>query len=66
MAVSWLITNYLLAGMAFQAAATTETRAMGVEWERLNAFVPLERRLWEEAAKPPQGTPILGGDMAPP
>ena len=52
--------------MAFQAAATTETRAMGVEWERLNAFVPLERRLWEEAAKPPQGTPILGGDMAPP
>eukprot|EP00434_Breviolum_minutum_P001616 symbB.v1.2.001426.t1/scaffold34.1/size402451/7 len=37
-----------------------KTRAMGVEWERLNAFVPLERRLWEESAKPPQGTPILG------
>lgn len=43
-----------------------EVRDSGVEWERLNAFVPLERRLWNEAAKPPPGTPILGGDMAPP
>ena len=34
--------------------------------EPRNVFVPLERRLWEKAAKPPPGTPILGGDMAPP
>ncbi|CAK9087007.1 Polypeptide N-acetylgalactosaminyltransferase 12 (Polypeptide GalNAc transferase 12) (GalNAc-T12) (pp-GaNTase 12) (Protein-UDP acetylgalactosaminyltransferase 12) (UDP-GalNAc:polypeptide N-acetylgalactosaminyltransferase 12) [Durusdinium trenchii] len=44
----------------------SEVRQAGVQWERLNVFVPLERRLWEKAAKPPPGTPILGGDMAPP
>ncbi|CAJ1353419.1 unnamed protein product [Effrenium voratum] len=43
-----------------------KTRSAGVQWERHNAFVPLERRLWDEAAKPPPGTPVLGGDMAPP
>ena len=46
--------------------SAVQTRAAGVEWEVLNPFVPLERRLWEEAAKPPKGTPVLEGDMAPP
>ena len=44
----------------------SEVQKSGVRWERLNPFVPLERRLWDQAAKPPPGTPILGGDMAPP
>ncbi|CAL1169086.1 unnamed protein product, partial [Cladocopium goreaui] len=51
-------------GVAIQECQ--KTRAAGVEWEVLNPFVPLERQLWEHAAKPPKGTPVLGGDMAPP
>jgi len=43
-----------------------DTRSSGVRWELLNAFVPLERQLWDAADKPPPGTPVLGGDKAPP
>ncbi|CAE7577381.1 GALNT12, partial [Symbiodinium necroappetens] len=43
-----------------------DTRSSGVRWELLNAFVPLERQLWDAADKPPPDTPVLGGDKAPP
>lgn len=43
-----------------------DTRSSGVRWEILNAFVPLERQLWDAADKPPPDTPVLGGDKAPP
>lgn len=38
----------------------------GVRWEKLNAFLPLERKLWDQAEKPPAETPPLGGDTAVP
>ncbi|CAE7898227.1 jag1a, partial [Symbiodinium sp. KB8] len=41
-----------------------DTRSSGVRWELLNAFVPLERQLWDAADKPPPDTPVLGGDKA--
>lgn len=39
-------------------------RHLGLHWERWNAFVPLERKLWEQAEKPTG--PVLGGDAEPP
>lgn len=42
------------------------TRKRGTRWERLHTHAPLERRLWEKAAKPPPGAPVLGGEAAPP
>lgn len=42
------------------------SRKTGTSWEKLHAHTPLERRLWDQAEKPPPGTPPLGGDPAPP
>mmetsp|Transcript_73427 Transcript_73427/g.160825 ORF Transcript_73427/g.160825 Transcript_73427/m.160825 type:complete len:983 (+) Transcript_73427:116-3064(+) len=43
-----------------------QTAAQGVFWEAINEEIPLERTLWENAEKPPPGSPTLGGPAAPP
>mmetsp|Transcript_55114 Transcript_55114/g.178541 ORF Transcript_55114/g.178541 Transcript_55114/m.178541 type:complete len:261 (+) Transcript_55114:2110-2892(+) len=42
------------------------TEKQGTRWEKLHAEQPLERRLWEQAEKPPPGALPLGGSAAPP
>ncbi|CAE8587115.1 unnamed protein product [Polarella glacialis] len=43
-----------------------ETTKLGVRWERIHEFVPLETKLWNDAEKPLASDGVLGGDMAPP
>merc|ERR1740121_151473 len=50
-------------GITVQRCQTA--RKSGTHWEKLHAHAPLERRLWERAAKIPPGTPPLGGEPAP-